>query len=204
MAKTQFTCGEKIGTLTFVADVPHPPKKRAALFRCHCGKEFPALVQNVKRLNTQSCGCSSRVVAAEKTRIHGRTGKRDRAYKTWAHMKSRCLNENDPKFSSYGARGISVCEKWLNFTGFLDDMGDPPDGHTLDRIDNNGSYEPGNCRWATPKQQANNRRSTRWIEAHGKRLPLNEWIKLTGFSGDFIRRRLKLGIHPDEFLFVSE
>lgn len=200
MAKLEFTRGEIVGELTFVCDVPHPPKKRSALFRCHCGKEFIALIQNVKRLNTTSCGCSSRAKAALKTTIHGRTGKNDRAYKSWAHMKSRCLNENDPKFESYGARGISVCERWLDFVFFLADMGDPPPGCTIDRINNDGNYEPKNCRWATQKEQANNRRSTRWIEAHGKRKTLQEWADLSGMRRASIFWRIKKGMRPEEFL----
>lgn len=83
-------------------------------------------------------------------------------YNAWRNMKQRCFDANVPDFKNYGARGITVCERWrVSFEAFLADMGDRPDGMTLDRIDVNGNYEPGNCRWATQATQVRNRRATR-------------------------------------------
>jgi len=111
-------------------------------------------------------------------------------------MRKRCYQKNSTKFYLYGAQGITVCTSWLNsFTAFLADMGSKPTPqHTIDRYPNNdGNYEPDNCRWATPREQANNRRSNITLEYNGERKTLAEWVCQLGLGRNIIRRRLKKG-----------
>ena len=113
-------------------------------------------------------------------------------YGVWSNMKTRCYNENSPTYSRYGARGIRVCDRWLNDSqSFIDDM--LPTyfkGATLDRINNNGDYSPENCRWATMKQQQNNRSSNRIVVYKGKRQTLEQWINELGLKSSTVRQRI--------------
>jgi len=116
------------------------------------------------------------------------------AYRSWQAMKQRCLNENCKDYRRYGLRGIKIEPKWVDsFDAFYADMGDRPKGTTLDRIDNNGDYTPSNCRWATSKQQARNKRDTVFIDFDGKSLISKDWEKITGIKRCTIDRRLNAG-----------
>ena len=97
-------------------------------------------------------------------------------YNTWKAMKTRCYNQKDLSYKNYGGRGISVCKSWRDsFEAFYADMGDRPEGMSIDRIDNGGDYKPGNCRWSTPTEQHNNKRTNRLITAYGVKLTVTEW-----------------------------
>lgn len=132
---------------------------------------------------------------------HGHVG--TPTYFTWSSMNARCSNPKNTHYASYGGRGIKVCEKWRTFLGFLDDMGYRPPGRSLDRINNDMGYEPGNCRWATPEEQANNQQKTRRITHQGRTLSLSQWERELGISRSTIKHRLDLGRPMAEVLSPS-
>ena len=132
-----------------------------------------------------------------KSHKQGRKGQESGAYKSWTRMKVRCMNKNDKSYPRYGGRGITVCERWLSFDNFYEDMGDRPEGTSLDRIDNNGNYEHSNCSWATSVQQQANKRNTKLIECFGKAKTAKQWELETGVDAATLTRRIKAGIQPD-------
>jgi hypothetical protein len=110
----------------------------------------------------------------------------------WVGMRTRCRNKRSPNYARYGGRGIKVCERWGSFKAFLADMGPRPPGTSLDRIDNNGHYEPGNCRWATHEEQSANTRQVQLIEFRGERMSITRWSLRLGISRVALTRRLRL------------
>ena len=154
--------GKRFGDWTVLAI--RPERKRRGrrvvavlwLCRCDCGTERIVWGTNLRLGRSASCGC--RVAKRNTKHGHARKGKVTSAYKCWVRMLQRCFNPNGTHYPNYGARGIKPCERWLKFENFYADMGDPPPGLSIDRINVNGDYEPGNCRWTTPAEQARNRR----------------------------------------------
>ncbi len=122
---------------------------------------------------------------------HGRRSSQTRIWRAWKSMLQRCEAPNNRGYSRYGGRGISVCERWHDFSNFLADMGERPEGLTLDRINNDGNYEPGNCRWATIKEQSRNKSTNRFIEFNGERRCLTEWAEVLGIKTGTLQARLK-------------
>ena len=167
------------------------------LCRCDCGRETTVDGTSLRRGRTMSCGCYQREIVSRANKTHGMRG--TRLYRVWAGMKTRVMNENAPNFKFYGGRGISVCDEWLEFepfqswalaNGYTDSL-------TIDRINVNGDYEPGNCRWVTKAQQHNNMRSNRIITFMGEAYTLTEWSKLLGINRATLHGRLQR-LPPEE------
>jgi hypothetical protein len=160
--------GQRFGRL-IVSNLHHTDKhyNRFWLCVCDCGKQKIVGWSALSSGGTVSCGCFNieRVKILCESRVtHGHSRRpRTRAYRCWCNMLTRCRNTKNKGYKNYGGRGIKVL--YTSFENFLADVGNPPSGHTLDRIDNNGNYEPGNCRWTTPKQQTENRRPHNYSEA---------------------------------------
>lgn len=173
-----------IKMLTVISNPIYKNKREYYLCRCVCGKE--KLIRKYEILNgkTKSCGCynSKRVVK------HGMHNTKE--YSSWTHMKERCNNPNHCAYANYGGRGISVCPEWDSFEQFFQDMGFAPEGTSLDRIDTNGNYDRYNCRWATNKEQSNNRRDTRLIEHNGQLVPLTKLAEQAGITANCLKLRL--------------
>ncbi len=152
--------GEKFGRLRVMASAPNVGKKTAWRCRCECGAETVSMTQNLRGGLALSCGCAraeSLSAANFQRRAHGMTG--TPTYRSWQAMIARCEYPCSGSYERYGAAGITVCAEWRDsFARFLADMGERPPGTSLDRIDNSLGYAPGNCRWASTRDQALNRR----------------------------------------------
>ena len=135
------------------------------LFKCDCGKEHEARGSEVRSGKIKSCGCLNTERSKEANSKHNLA--RSKVYKAWINMKARCFNEDDKSFKDYGAKGITVCTRWLEFENFIEDIGQPKRGQSLDRIDNTKGYYKDNCRWATDIEQMRNRSTSRIITVDG-------------------------------------
>lgn len=189
--------GKTFGRLTVLGPAPRRGKTRGAWWECSCacGRLTAVKGMHLRSGNTRSCGClhaeSSARRLSEQSRRHGM--RQSPTYGIWAGMRERCQNVNAPAYANYGGRGIKVCDRWKKFENFIADLGERPAGMSLDRIDNDGNYEPGNCRWATREEQNNNQRKTVWLEHRGERKTKTQWARALGISLSTLHNRLKVG-----------
>lgn len=194
--------GQVFGRLTVVGLGPSEVgRRRQTLCRCECGDMVGVQAGSLRGGRTLSCGCLRREVTRDRMRTHGMTGSAE--YTIWIGMRARCRNPQDEAYSRYGGRGITVCAAWgESFEQFLRDMGQCPTGLTLDRINNDGNYEPGNCRWATYTQQSRNRRSNVTIEMGGVRRCVAEWAPIVGIRATTIYRRIRYGWSGEDAITI--
>ena len=163
------------------------------LCKCDCGTEKTVLGASLKNGDSKSCGCFSTDKLRALSTTHGMTLTPEHI--SWKAMMARCRNENRKDYPEYGGRGIVVCERWLKFENFFADMGPKPSpGHSLDRIDANGNYEPGNCRWATASAQQRNKRNSVLISFNGLTLSAADWADRLGISRKVICQRVRQGL----------
>lgn len=188
--------GRRFGMLTVVEFAGVKGSAQHAAWRCvcDCGNETVAVGASMRAGRTQSCGCLSAETrfTSKYALKHGRSG--SRTHSIWAGMHERCRNANGRKAHLYALKGIRVCERWSDFSLFLEDMGEAPAGMTLDRIDGERGYSKENCRWATPKQQANNTSANHLISFNGETKTLSIWADELGIKSNTLLCRIRRGV----------
>lgn len=178
-------------------------------FKCpYCDSLFSSYMWNVSSGKTTSCGCNrvASIIARQTKHGHCAGGRPSSEYSTYREMIERCYNQKCEEYKNYGARGIIVCDTWLeSFSNFITDMGlKPSQKHSIDRVDNNGIYEPGNCKWSTPLEQSNNTRINVRITFNGKTQTQSQWAAELGIPESTIKQRRNKGLPVEQILFVGK
>lgn len=176
--------GQRFGTRVCVGQQKTKTHTEVKLL-CDCGKEVTCSPSYARKHGCRSC--------AKKHHGHRPAGNSSPEYNTWRKMKYRCLDPKCQAYARYGGSGITICDRWMVFENFLEDMGPRPDGCTLDRVDSTKGYGKDNCRWATWTQQNRNKRSSRIIEYKGISRCISEWAELTGLTHNAISYRIRKG-----------
>jgi len=195
--------GSRFGRLVVVKDLGGVFGTTRAECICDCGHKVVVTAKHLRSGVTTSCGCYGKEMAIASRRKHGLS--RSPEYDTWCHMKRRCLIPKDKNYYNYGGRGISVYPEWVSsFSAFLSSVGNrPSEFHSLDRIDVNGNYEPGNVRWATVDVQANNKRNNVNVTSNGITRTITEWCRELHLNANVVRYRITCGLTPYEAVFLG-
>lgn len=184
--------GKRFGRWTVIERVQNAGSRTAWLCKCDCGTESRVATCHLVSGKSLSCGCYRDETTKNRATVHGYTDSSE--YKTWCFIKSRVNNPRNPSYNDYGGRGIRICDSWNDFKAFYEDMGAKPSSlHSIGRIDNDGDYCPENCRWETPKQQANNTRRNKYIEIDGVKKTLTEICEERGLVYGTVKWRLRMG-----------
>lgn len=169
---------------------------------CECGTSRRVNASSLLAGTSTSCGCSGAEALGLRMTVHGHLsgGKHSPTYTVWRGMLRRCSDQTHPSYANYGGKGVAVCERWKLFEAFLEDMGERPDGKTLDRVDGSKGYSKSNCRWFTMKEQANNRANNHLLTFRGETHNIAEWATILGIKEGTIRARVCRGATDDEAL----
>lgn len=189
--------GRTFGRLKVISDAPCRRDKNGDSVRyvnclCACGAEFVVRNASLRSGKTVSCGCYHHEHVAQTSRKHGHTvgGRPSRTYTTWVSMRDRCNNPQNKQFADYGGRGITVCDRWLTFENFLEDMGEKPPGLSIERIDNSLGYCKENCKWETRFNQDRNRRDNRFYTVDGVTACMTDLCKRYGIRIQVVWSRI--------------
>lgn len=189
--------GQRFGRLVVVERAESKGKRTMWKCLCDCGNTKVVEAGNLKTGHTTSCGCVWQEVVPETNRnINRRHGmSQTKLHKAWANMRYRCFNPRCKYYDNYGGRGITICDEWNEFESFMEwSLNNGfADGMSLDRIDVNGNYEPGNCRWVSWEVQENNKRNNSYLTLNGQTHTISEWSRITGLKDSTIRERIKRG-----------
>lgn len=173
------------------------------LCRCDCGKEVIVEGNNLRSGHSKSCRCLSTEQIVEFNISHGMS--KTPTHICWLSMINRCYNPNNTGYKNYGGRGIKVCDRWLeSFENFFEDMGERPNGLTIERINNGGDYSPENCKWATRKEQSNNSRHNRVITLNGKTQNLQQWREELKIPKGTLQSRITRGKSHEEAILQGQ
>lgn len=193
---------QQFGRLTVISLNKYCKVRRKRYWNCLCSCGNTAVVptSNLRNSHSTSCGCKT----IEATKTHGHSGKYiSKTYKVWQKLKNRCLNPNDSSYENYGGRGIFLDARWQFFENFVTDMGEAPENLSIERIDNNKGYNKDNCKWASPYEQARNKRNNINLTIDGITHCLEDWCKIYNINRNTVNGRIRIGWSIENALIIA-